>query len=121
MPSRFLSEVPQELIEPLNVTMFASKPRTTWGNAINSVDGIDRFFSQRGREVSSSRSEPAIPQSRPATAARWRQGSKVRHPKYGIGTVLDSEGEGDDTKVTVSFPGYGRKKLVERYASLEKI
>ncbi|HEX5413503.1 MAG TPA: UvrD-helicase domain-containing protein [Terriglobia bacterium] len=121
MPSRFLSEIPQQLIEPLNVTMFPSKPRTTWGNAVNSADGIERFFSQRGHEVRASRAEPAIPHSRPATPARWRQGSKVRHPKYGIGTVLDSEGEGDNTKVTVSFPGYGRKKLVERYASLEKI
>jgi ATP-dependent DNA helicase UvrD/PcrA len=121
MPSRFLSEIPHELIEPLNVTMFSSKPPTTWGNAVNSAEGIERFFSQRGREVKPSSSETAIPRSRPATKARWRQGSKVRHPKYGVGIVLDSEGEGDDTKVTVSFPGYGRKKLVERYASLEKV
>jgi ATP-dependent DNA helicase UvrD/PcrA len=121
MPSRFLNEIPHELIEPLNATMFSSKPRTTWGNAVNSVEGIERFFSQRGREAKSSSSEPAIPRSRPVTKSRWRQGSKVRHPKYGIGVVLDSEGEGEDTKVTVSFPGYGRKKLVERYASLEKV
>ena len=122
LPSRFLSEIPYELIEPLNVTMFASKPRTTWGNAVNSVDGIEKFFSQRGHgwKPPAPASEPAIPRSQPAAAPRWRQGSKVRHPKYGVGTVLASEGEGEDTKVTVSFPGYGRKKLVERYASLEK-
>ncbi len=121
MPSRFLSEIPHELIDPLNAAMLASKPRTTWGNAVNSVEGIDRFFAQRTREVGPPSSEPAIPHSRRATPARWRRGSKVRHPKYGIGTVLDSEGEGENTRVTVSFPGYGRKKLVERYASLEKI
>ena len=120
-PSRFLSEIPQELIEPLNVTMFASKPRTTWGSAVNSVEGIEKFFSQRGQGLKVASSAPAIPSSRPAARARWRQGSKVRHPKYGIGTVLASEGEGEDTKVTVSFPGYGRKKLLERYASLEKV
>ena len=120
-PSRFLDEIPHELIEPLNVTMFASKPRTTWGNAVNSVEGVERFFSERGRGRQPSDSQPAIPRSRPVTTARWKQGSKVRHPKYGIGTVLDSEGEGEDTKLTVSFPGYGRKKLVERYASLEKL
>jgi len=120
-PSRFLAEIPQELLEPLNATMFASKPRTTWGNAVNSVDGIEKFFSQRGQGFKSAGSAPAIPRSRPTAPARWRQGSKVRHPKYGVGTVLDSEGEGEDTRVTVSFPGYGRKKLVERYASLEKI
>ena len=120
LPSRFLSEIPHELIDPLNVTMFASKPRTTWDNAVNSVDGIEKFFSQRGRGGKAPAPEPAIPRSRPASPARWQQGSKVRHPKYGVGTVLASEGEGEDTKVTVSFPGYGRKKLVERYASLEK-
>jgi len=120
-PSRFLGEIPQELLEPLNVTMFASRPRTTWGNAVNSVEGVERFFSERGRGGQPADSRPAIPRSRPAAPARWRQGSKVRHPKYGVGTVLASEGEGEDTKLTVSFPGYGRKKLVERYASLEKI
>ncbi|TAM81831.1 MAG: ATP-dependent DNA helicase Rep [Acidobacteria bacterium] len=120
-PSRFLSEIPHELIEPLNVTMFSSKARTSWGSAVNSVEGVERFFSQRGRDLKPSSSGPVIPRSQPATPVRWRQGSKVRHPKYGIGTVLDSEGVGEDTKVTVSFPGYGRKKLVERYASLEKV
>jgi len=120
-PSRFLSEIPEELIEPLNVTIFPSKPRATWGNAVNSVEGIERFFSQRGRDGNRPDSRPAIPQAHPAARARWRQGSKVRHPKYGIGIVLESEGEGEDTKLTVSFPGYGRKKLVERYASLERV
>ena len=120
-PSRFLSEIPYELLDPLNVTMFAAKPRTAWGNAVNSAEGVERFFSERGRGGNPSGSRPEIPRSRPAVVARWRQGSKVRHPKYGVGTVLDSEGEGEDTKLTVSFPGYGRKKLVERYAALEKI
>jgi len=120
-PSRFLGEIPQELLEPLNVTMFAAKPRTTWGNAVNSVEGVERFFSDRGRGWKPSSSAPKIPQSKPASSPRWRQGAKVRHPKYGVGTVLESEGEGDDTKLTVSFPGYGRKKLVERYASLERV
>jgi DNA helicase-2/ATP-dependent DNA helicase PcrA len=120
-PSRFLSEIPYELLEPFNIAMFAPKPRTTWGNAINSVEGVERFFSDRGRGRKLSGSEPAIPRSRPVATPRWRQGSKVRHPKYGVGTVLGSEGEGQDTKITVSFPGYGQKKLVERYASLEKI
>ena len=45
-----------------------------------------------------------------------RAGATIRHPKYGLGTVLRREGEGDDAKLTVSFPGYGLKKLVEKYA-----
>jgi DNA helicase-2/ATP-dependent DNA helicase PcrA len=47
-------------------------------------------------------------------------GSYVRHAKYGRGLVLRREGTGDQTKFTVSFPGYGQKKLIEKYANLEK-
>ena len=46
-------------------------------------------------------------------------GSYVRHAKYGRGLVLRREGSGDQTKFTVSFPGYGQKKLIEKYANLE--
>jgi DNA helicase-2/ATP-dependent DNA helicase PcrA len=45
----------------------------------------------------------------------------VRHPLFGVGTVLRREGEGDGLKVTVSFPGAGTKKLVARYAGLATV
>ena len=45
----------------------------------------------------------------------------VAHPKYGKGLVLRKEGEGDDAKITVSFPGHGLKKLVAKYASLRVV
>jgi DNA helicase-2/ATP-dependent DNA helicase PcrA len=44
----------------------------------------------------------------------------VKHSKYGRGLVLRREGAGETTKLTVSFPGFGQKKLVEKYAGLEK-
>ncbi len=47
-------------------------------------------------------------------------GSHVRHAKYGKGLVLRREGTGDNVKLTVSFPGFGQKKLVEKFANLEK-
>jgi len=47
-------------------------------------------------------------------------GTHVRHAKYGRGLVLRREGTGDATKLTVSFPGFGQKKLIEKYAGLEK-
>ena len=59
--------------------------------------------------------------SQPRAKGSWKLGSKVRHPKYGLGVVLACEGEGDETKITVSFPGYGAKKLIPRFAALEKI
>ncbi len=54
-----------------------------------------------------------------AAGTEMRPGSRVRHPLFGVGTVLRREGEGDDLKVTVSFPGVGAKKLVARFAGLE--
>ena len=44
----------------------------------------------------------------------------MRHPKYGEGIVFRREGDGDDAKLTVQFSGFGLKKLVEKYANLEK-
>ena len=48
------------------------------------------------------------------------RGTHVRHPKYGRGLVLRREGAGDSVKLLVSFPGFGQKKLIEKYAGLEK-
>jgi DNA helicase II / ATP-dependent DNA helicase PcrA len=47
-----------------------------------------------------------------------RTGTVVEHPKYGTGTIVRREGEGDDAKVVVIFQRYGMKKLVEKYAGL---
>jgi DNA helicase II / ATP-dependent DNA helicase PcrA len=49
-----------------------------------------------------------------------RAGAIVNHPKYGTGTVVKREGDGDDAKITVNFPRYGLKKLVEKYAGLKR-
>ena len=48
-------------------------------------------------------------------------GRKVRHPDFGLGTVVDVEGYGDDRRVSVSFPGRGTKTFIERYARLEQV
>jgi ATP-dependent DNA helicase UvrD/PcrA len=47
-----------------------------------------------------------------------RTGTVVEHPKYGTGTIVRREGEGDDAKIVVIFQRYGMKKLVEKYAGL---
>ncbi len=46
---------------------------------------------------------------------------RVRHPKYGEGMIVSREGDGDDAKITVSFTGHGIKKLVEKFAQLERL
>jgi DNA helicase-2/ATP-dependent DNA helicase PcrA len=42
----------------------------------------------------------------------------VHHPKYGRGTVMRREGDGDEAKLTVNFQGFGLKKLVQKYAGI---
>ena len=48
-------------------------------------------------------------------------GQKVRHPEYGVGTVVGVEGDDDDRRLSVSFPGRGTKKFIERYAQLQQL
>jgi DNA helicase-2/ATP-dependent DNA helicase PcrA len=48
-----------------------------------------------------------------------KPGARVRHPLFGVGTVVRREGAGDDLKLTVSFLGIGAKRLVARFAGLE--
>jgi DNA helicase-2/ATP-dependent DNA helicase PcrA len=66
-------------------------------------------------------SRPGRPAFKPLGARKQAgtgTGAIVQHPKYGRGTVLRREGEGDDAKLTISFPGYGLKKIVEKYAGI---
>jgi DNA helicase-2/ATP-dependent DNA helicase PcrA len=65
---------------------------------------------------------PPAPQPAPPPPARKvnRAGATVEHPKYGTGTVVRREGDGDSAKITVNFPRFGLKKLVEKYAGLKK-
>jgi DNA helicase-2/ATP-dependent DNA helicase PcrA len=82
----------------------------------NSIGNIAEFFASRGKKFS----VPKVPVEEPKGLRGFRPGQKVKHPKYGEGTVYQREGEGDQAKITVQFPGFGLKKLVEKYAQLEK-
>jgi DNA helicase-2/ATP-dependent DNA helicase PcrA len=93
------------------------KPKTaTPLTSYNSIDNIAEFFASRGKKFSVPKLQPQAPTGRRG----FRPGQKVKHPKYGEGTVYQREGDGEDAKITVQFPRFGLKKLVERYAQLEK-
>lgn len=112
----------------------AKRPAAKYsGKTYDSVESIAEFFRKREGQMGGIRaSDPkskvpnlkprghATPNAQPLAPALFLPGSYVRHAKYGRGLVLRREGSGDQTKVTVSFPGYGQKKLVEKYAGLEK-
>ena len=57
----------------------------------------------------------------PNGATGLRKGQRVLHSKYGEGTVLVREGDGEDAKLTVLFARHGMKKLMEKFANLKKI
>ena len=85
--------------------------------AYNSIENIGEFFASRGKKFTL-RPETAVPEAKGARG--FRPGQRVRHPKYGEGVVYRREGDGDDAKITVQFQGFGLKKLIEKYAQLER-
>jgi len=105
------------------------KPRTNSSSSIReggakteaagsqSIDNIARFFG--GKPGTFTRPAVEIPAS--TGAANLQKGQRVRHTKYGEGTVLFREGDGDHAKVTVMFNQHGLKKLVEKFANLQRV
>jgi DNA helicase-2/ATP-dependent DNA helicase PcrA len=82
-----------------------------------SMDNIASFFAARGQKIS----RPKLEVETPTGKTGLKQGARVRHPKYGEGTVFRREGDGDDAKITVQFQQHGVKKLVEKFAQLERL
>jgi DNA helicase II / ATP-dependent DNA helicase PcrA len=105
------------------------------GKTYNSADSVRDFFKRRteesgaggqgpGPKDSGSHSLPRKTKSdtrHTASDTGFRVGARVKHTKYGTGVVLRSEGAGEDAKLTVSFPGFGLKKFVAKFAALEKL
>jgi len=84
----------------------------------DSIDNIAQFF---GGKTGGGFSRPKMEIPASASAPGLKKGSRVRHGKYGEGTVILREGDGEDAKVTVHFVKFGVKKLIEKFAQLEKI
>jgi DNA helicase-2/ATP-dependent DNA helicase PcrA len=88
----------------------------------HSIDNIARFFGGKaGAGKPGSLPRPAIDLPQPKGATGLRKGQHVRHAKYGAGTILLREGDGEDAKLTVLFARHGMKKLMEKFANLQKI
>jgi DNA helicase-2/ATP-dependent DNA helicase PcrA len=86
-----------------------------------SLDNIASFFAGRGQKPGAKPGRPKMEVEAPAGKTGLKQGTRVRHPKYGEGTVFRREGDGDDAKITVQFQQHGVKKLVEKFAQLERL
>ncbi len=113
-PSRFITEIPAELLQNARGEQRASQPAYD-GPTYNDAASIRQFYRQRGKSID------LAPKRRKVPGDHFKQGHYVRHRKYGVGSIVRCEGEGGDCKLTVSFPSYGLKKLVVKYAGLEKV
>ncbi len=102
-PSRFIKEIPEELLEEV-------RPRVQSGHGYSAT--VARAHpSPRASGPSALRSEPVAP--------GLRLGARVRHAKFGMGVVLNIEGQGPHARVQVNFEGAGSKWLMLQYANLE--
>jgi DNA helicase-2/ATP-dependent DNA helicase PcrA len=82
------------------------------------LDNTAAFFGKAGGGF---KAKPRIDISTPTGRTGLGKGARVRHPKYGEGIIFAREGEGEDAKLTVQFSGHGMKKLVEKFAQLERL
>ncbi|HXZ20307.1 MAG TPA: UvrD-helicase domain-containing protein [Candidatus Acidoferrales bacterium] len=132
-PSRFLFEIPPMLIETVAGSLaradeerrYVPDPETeirrlTHRYPMHGEGGGRRgtFGSRAGARSGSGRS--AEPKGKPG-ASHPLLGVRVRHKTYGVGTIIAVDGEEDERRLTISFLDHGTKKLVERYANLERV
>ncbi len=114
-PSRFLDEIPAELVERI---------APVWNTAHQSSFQHSHYqfrtnpYSRKG--PSRAREESSYDYSgEDQSVTGLRAGLRVRHQQFGVGTVMSVEEHNDDLKVTVRFPAVGVKKLLSKYAKLE--
>ncbi|KYP81639.1 DNA helicase PcrA [Ferroacidibacillus organovorans] len=107
MPSRFLKEIPQELVEPIGYTRRAvAAPERMRREASPGTSARSHVPQGFGGDV----------------AANWQVGDCVEHRKWGNGIVTHLSGSGDDIEITVTFdPPIGSRKLMVRFAPITKV
>jgi len=93
MPSRFLREIPADLVEEVRARPDISRPVITAAGSFNMAEETTGF----------------------------RLGQRVAHPKFGEGVVLNAEGQGSSARVQVNFEVAGAKWLVVAYANLQVV
>jgi DNA helicase-2/ATP-dependent DNA helicase PcrA len=153
-PSRFLKEVPLELIEDLSpgpswlslisrtssfedraldscwreLVCSSSGPgrsgsceSNSKGRRGNDVRSVREFFARQGKQLDEGLFDSRTIEYDEPSSSGLKPGMRVRHAKYGQGLILKREGEGENAKLTINFPGYGVKKIIEKFAGLEKV
>jgi len=114
-PSRFLAEVPEEVL----ASRSKAKPAASSGHNLASLfaGGTSAPLNEEAEEETDASFEEV--ELVPEAEEGLRLGMRVRHIKFGVGTVRRLEGSGENQKVTVYFKSAGPKKLLLRFAGLE--
>ena len=88
------------------------------------LDNTAAFFGKGGALNKGAFNPKGLPRmvvAAPTGRTGLGKGARVRHPKYGEGIIFAREGDGEDAKLTVQFSSHGMKKLVEKFAQLERL
>jgi DNA helicase-2/ATP-dependent DNA helicase PcrA len=131
LPSRFLTEIPSELVDTVRGSMAEIGATRRYEPDPEYSYSPEEFLRRVRGKPAPSAPLPRRPSSPSVSFSRGGMkrgagsdpllGQKVRHPEYGVGTVVGVEGEDDDRKLAVTFPGRGTKKFIERYAQLTQM
>ena len=117
-PSRFLAEIPEELVEHKEADFFG-------GTDLRAPSNI---WSERSTRTERKRYMPPPQHTaadgsviRPDASAAFQAGDAVRHSKWGDGRIVAISGSGEDAELSIAFPGEGIKKFVQKYAPILKL
>ena len=116
--SRFLFEIPHELIRVIEPVFRPRPPASGYG-----YDTPRRAYGG-GRRRRDPDDQPATfydDADEDQSAGGISRGARVRHPKFGVGTVVGVEPAAGDLKLSIRFTGIGVKKILARYAKLERV
>ena len=116
-PSRFLSEVPEALVQPIGSTIGSGVPGRSGASEGYGGSGA------RGRERlvdAAIRAGSTPARTKGAEGLGLRAGDDVVHGKWGEGVVIEIVGQGDKAEAVVRFPGIGEKRLLLAWAPLKR-
>ncbi len=123
-PSRFLAELPEELLADGGeefATQQTPKPAHNLASLFDLADSSQQPEVVEEPQIVQKPQRPSEPETAPESQSGLRLGMKVRHIKFGVGTVRRLEGSGDKQKITVYFSSVGAKKLLLKFAGLMPI
>jgi DNA helicase-2/ATP-dependent DNA helicase PcrA len=116
-PSRFLEEIPPELLDRITPA-FSSAYQSTFAH--DHYEFRTNPYARRGKAARFKEAEASYRyEDEDQSTQQLRSGMRVRHAQFGIGTVVSVEEHNDDLKITVRFNIVGVKKLLAKYAKLE--